>query len=312
VNGVGRVLRSQELSYAGPTLAVMDDIRTAALSMAALELLPAEPADLAAVLGDPRLRAAFVAGDDAGRPDGLVAYLRDELDRGRVEMWEKRLDRLAVDDGVLPVLAGDAAYPPLLAGCWDRPPVLFVRGTFPPGQSVAVVGSRRTDSSTLGATERIARAAADAGRTVVSGLASGVDTAAHTATVDAGGLTVAVIGTGIRRVFPAENASLAKRIAGAGALVSQFAPDAPRTSTTFLRRNCVIAGIAGTSVVMDGEERSGSRHQAEQAVRYGRQVVLWAPALDRQAWAQDMAAGGDAAFAGSVDEAVALIQGGTG
>lgn len=301
----------QELSYVGPTFTVMHDNRTAALAMAAMELLPAEPADLAAILADPRLRDAFLVGDDGGCPDGLLAYLRDGLDPGRVETWEKRLDRLAADDGALPVLAGDDAYPPLLAGCWDRPPVLFVRGTLPTGPSVAVVGSRRTDSATLEATRRIVRSAAEAGLTVVSGLAAGVDTAAHTAVVDAGGPTVAVVGTGIRRVFPVENARLAEQIAESGAVVSQFAPEAPRTSTTFLRRNCVIAGLAETSVVMDGEERSGSRHQAEQAVRYGRQVVLWAPALDRQPWAQDMTARGDAAFAGSVGEAVTLVRGGT-
>lgn len=305
-------MRSGELSDLGPTLAVMDDIRTAALAMAALELLPAEPSDLAAVLSDVRLRAAILAGDDAGCPDGLLAYLRENLDPGRVETWEKRLDRLAADDsGVCPVLSGDGGYPRLLGDCWDRPPVLFVRGTLPSGPSVAIVGSRQTDPATLDATTRISAAAAEAGLTVVSGLAAGVDTAAHTATLAADGKTVAVMGTGIRRVFPAENTRLAETIAGSGAVVSQFAPDAPRTATTFLRRNCVIAGLAETSVVMDGQERSGSRHQAEQAVRYGRQVVLWAPALDRQPWAQDMTARGDAVFAGSVDGAVSLIRGGT-
>lgn len=306
--GAGR--GSGELSDPGPTLAVMHDIRTAALAMAALELLPAEPSDLAAVLSDPRLRAAFLAGEDAGCPDGLLAYLRENLDPGRVESWEKHLDRLHADDDAVPVLSGDNGYPGLLADCWDRPPVLFVRGTLSSGPSVAVVGSRHTDPATLAATARVAAAAAEAGLTVVSGLAAGVDTAAHSATLAAAGKTVAVMGTGIRRVFPAENAKLAEMIAESGAVVSQFAPDAPRTSTTFLRRNSVIAGLAQTSVVMDGQERSGSRHQAEQAVRYGRQVVLWKPALGLQRWAQHMAATGDAIFAEAAEHAVALIRGG--
>jgi DNA processing protein len=288
------------MSQAGSTVHVMTDIRTVAVALAALELLPAEPCDLSAILADPVRRAALVNGTCPPGEDALLPYLCAELDHGRVETWEKRLDGLAADGAGAPVLAGDHGYPALLAEWWDRPPVLFVRGRLPAGlPTLAVVGSRQAAPATLAAAGMVAALAAAAGISVVSGLATGVDTAAHTAALDAGGHTVAVLGTGIRRVFPEQNAALSERIAASGALLSQFAPNAPRTKTTFLRRNSVIAGLARTNVVMDGQERSGSRHQAEQAVRYGRPVLLWAAALAGQAWAQQMAANNAATFVDS-------------
>jgi DNA processing protein len=301
-------LRGAGMSEAGSTVPVMADIRTAAVALAALELLPAEPWDLSPLLSDSALRSALVERASAPGSDGLLSYLCAELDHGRVETWEKRLNELTADRAGTPVLAGDPDYPPLLAGCWDRPPVLFLRGCLAPDRSrtpLALVGSRQTAPETLAATTSVAASAAAAGISIISGLAAGVDTAAHTAALEAGGHTVAVLGTGIRRVFPEQNNTLAERIAASGALLSQFAPDSPRTKTTFLRRNNVIAGLAATSLVMDGQERSGSRHQAEQAVRYGRTVLLWAPALAAQAWAQDFVASGHAAFVDTPDAVLA-------
>lgn len=292
----------------GPNVPDMADIRTAAVALASLELLPAEPCDLAAILNDPVLRAALVEQTSAQGTDGLLPYLCAELDQGRVEAWEKRLHELVSSRAGTPVLAGDRRYPPLLATCWDSPPVLFVRGrltTDQPQPPLAIVGSRQTEPATLDAAGAVAAQAAAAGISVVSGLAAGVDAAAHTAALDAGGHTVAVLGTGIRRVFPEQNTALAERIAASGALLSQFVPDAPRTKTTFLRRNSVIAGLAGTSLVMDGQERSGSRHQAEQAVRYGRTVLLWLPTLTAQPWARELVASGSAAFVDSPDSVLA-------
>jgi len=288
------------MSQAGSTFRGMSDIRTAAVALAALELLPAEPCDLSTVLTDPVLRATLVRRACPPDEDGLLPYLCAELDHGRVETWEKRLDALVADGAGAPVLAGDPDYPPLLADCWDRPPVLFVRGRQPDGlPTLAVVGSRQAEPATLASAGTVAALAAAAGVSVVSGLAAGVDTAAHTAALDAGGHTVAVLGTGIRRIFPEQNTALAEDIAASGALLSQFAPSAPRTATSFLRRNSVIAGLARTNLVMDGQERSGSRHQAEQAVRYGRTVLLWAPTLAAQTWSREMVANGSATFVDS-------------
>ncbi len=298
-----------ELSYPAPTVVCMVDLHTAAVALAALELVPGKPCDLTVLLADPASRLSLIDRSGAAGGDSLLAYLSDELDHGRVEVWEKRLDRLVGDGAGLPVLACDPDYPPPLAACWDRPPVLFVRGQLAPERpAVAVVGSRNANPRTVQEARVLAAAAVRAGFSVVSGLAAGVDTAAHEGALDAGGHTVAILGTGIRRVFPEQNATLAERVAATGALLSQFAPDAPRTGTTFLQRNHVIAGLAVASVVMDGGERSGSRHQAEQAVRYGRPVVLWAPTLARQDWARGFVTDGVATFVDSVEQAVALAR----
>ncbi len=296
------------LSYPLLTVVRMVDLHTAAIALAALELVPGEPADLTTLLSDPDSRKSLVTRS-AARSDGLLSYLCDQLDHGRVEAWGKRLDRLVADGAGIPVLAGDSAYPARLTECWDRPPVLFVRGRLAPNLPAnAVVGSRTAADQTIEETRALAVHAARAEISVVSGLAAGVDTAAHEGALDAGGHTVAVLGTGICRVFPEQNRQLAARVAATGALLSQFVPDAPRTGTTFLRRNCVIAGLAAGSVVMDGAERSGSRHQAEQAARYGRQVLLWARTLAGQDWARRLVANQAAVFVDSAEQAVALTQ----
>lgn len=297
------------MSHPAPTVARMVDLRTAAVALAALELVPGEPCDLTVLLADPDSRRSLMDRSGATDGDGLLPYLCDGLDQGRIEAWEKRLDRLVADGEGLPVLAGDPDYPAPLAACWDRPPVLFVRGRLAAAlPAVAVVGSRSASERTAQEARDLAAAAVRAGFSVVSGLAAGVDTAAHEGALNAGGHTVAVLGTGIRRVFPQQNTALAGRVAATGALLSQFAPDAPRSGTTFLNRNRVIAGLAVTSVVMDGAERSGSRHQAEQAVRYGRPVLLWAPKLAGQDWARRFVGDDAATFVDSVEQALAFAR----
>ncbi|NYD25034.1 DNA-processing protein DprA [Kineococcus aurantiacus] len=280
-------------------------LRRAALAQTALELLPAEPRDLAVLLtGDDR---GWLLQEPAAssEPSQLASYLMEHRDEGRVEYWAKRLDRLHAAHPALSIrLAGDAEYPARLAQAWDRPPMLFIDGALPTdAEAVSIVGSRTASPADLEATRAIAAAAAADGLSVVSGLAVGVDAAAHEAALSVGGHTVAVFGTGIETVFPAEHADLAQRIlTGGGALVSQFAPDAPRTPSSFLCRNTVIAGLSSVSLVMSGQERSGSRQQAEQAAKLGRRVLLWGPALRAQTWAQRLAQLPGVSF---VDEVVA-------
>jgi DNA processing protein len=285
------------------------DSSLAAVVLAALELAPAEPSDISALLDDARTRDAIARLDALRGAPALLDYLVAQLDVGRIEHWRKVLDRLERDDVAVPVLTGDPRYPRLLAECWDRPPLLFMRGLdLQQDQPVlAMVGSRVAGKDTLRSSRDTARGAAAAGATVVSGLAAGVDTQAHTGALDAG-RTVAVLGTGIRHVFPEENGELLGAIERSGTVISQFAPDAPRTGTTFLRRNSVIAGMADVSLVMDGRLRSGSRHQAEQAVRYERQVLLWQPALMHERWAVELAgANANVRFVDDVEEVLSTV-----
>lgn len=282
---------------ARPYRGCMEDSHLAAVSLAALEILPGEPSDLSVILRNDATRdalAALSAGDDSGE---LVSWLCTEIDYARVETWRKRVEQVERDLNVHVVFAHSVEYPCQLARCWDAPPLLFVRGSLARSVGIGIVGSRAADGDDTDAATELAAYAAATGYSVVSGLAAGVDTAAHQGALLAGGHTVAVMGTGIRRVFPAQNAELAEQIVREhGAMISQFAPDAPRTGTTFLRRNCVIAGLVDVDVVVAGDERGGSRHQAEQAVRYGRPLLLWQPTLGGQRWANDFVEAGVAAF----------------
>ena len=286
----------------------MSDNRLAAQVLAAQELSPAEPSDLTGILLADEQRQAFLTLCPDEHSTEFTTWLCDQLERDRIIYWQRRLDRLADESEVRVLLAHEAGYPARLASCWDRPPLLFVEGTLrPTPASVAVVGSRMAGESTLQAAYELARRLAQADIAVVSGLAAGVDTAAHRGALAGGGQTIAVMGTGITRVFPESNRDLTRRIARDGALLSQFVPDAPRTATTFLRRNNIIAGLADVSVVIDGQERSGSRHQSEQAVRYGRSVLLWSPTLFEQSWAQQAVQRGEAAFVADVEDILARL-----
>ncbi|MFG2062957.1 DNA-processing protein DprA [Micromonospora sp. NPDC048871] len=155
------------------------------------------------------------------------------------------------------------------------PPLLFSRGDLRVyDRAVAVVGSRKASRDGLRIAQAVATTLAGRGVTVVSGLAAGIDTAAHTAALEAGGRTVAVIGTGIRRHYPADNQRLQDHIADVGLVISQFWPDAPPSRQSFPMRNAVMSGYAVATVVVEAGETSGARIQARLALQHGRPVVL--------------------------------------
>ncbi|GAA3754215.1 hypothetical protein GCM10022225_43750 [Plantactinospora mayteni] len=134
----------------------------------------------------------------------------------------------------------------------------------------------------------MATSLAERGVTVASGLAKGIDTAAHSAALDAGGRTVAVIGTGIRRYYPAANRQLQDQITEVGLVISQFWPDAQPTKQSFPMRNAVMSGYAVATVVVEAGETSGARIQARLALQHGRPVVLTSQVM-RCDWAKTFA-----------------------
>lgn len=289
-------------------------MRQAAVVMAALELLPAQPSDLTGILRDPDQFHALIDPHAQSYESELVGYLRTNLDQERIEQWHKRIDRLIVSDVAFPILAANLpdapAYPARLAECWDAPPVLFSTAPLDEDKSrasIAIIGSRAADSEILTQTRRLAADLA-AWATIVSGLALGVDAAAHEGALDVDGYTLAVLGTGITRVYPQENIDLARRIRETGAIISQFAPFAPRTRTSFLRRNAVIAGLSDISIIMTGEYRSGSRNEIQHAIDYGRNVLMWAPGLEHQKWARKLADSGEASFISDADDVRLTIK----
>ncbi len=178
--------------------------------------------------------------------------------------------------GVRLVGRDDGDYPPWLRRVYAPPPVLWVRGTLPAGEgeaAVAVVGSRAATPPGLAFARTLARDLAAAGVTVVSGLARGIDTAAHRGALDGRGRTVAVLGSGLDRLYPGENAALAEAIAGSGAVVSEFPLGTGPWKQNFPRRNRVIAGWGRAVVVVEAGARSGALSTARAALDEGREVM---------------------------------------
>ncbi len=185
----------------------------------------------------------------------------------------------------------DAGYPENLRAVHDRPPLIFVSGRLRPqdARSIAVVGARKAAPAGVQLARTIAGELVAEGYTVVSGLAAGIDTAAHTAALAASGRTLAVIGTGLERCYPPENQALQRRIAFECAVISQFWPDAPPSRRSFPMRNAVMSGLTLGTVVVEASQTSGSRMQARLALAHGRPVFLHASLLDQQ-WARECAA----------------------
>lgn len=193
-------------------------------------------------------------------------------------------------DAVRLITVVDDDYPPTLRLVHNPTPFLFVRGQITDAdlRSVAVVGTRNASEAGVMRAARMARELVDRGVTVVSGLARGIDTAAHTAALEAGGRTIAVIGTGINRYYPAENRELTDRIAtgGHGAVVSQFWPDGHPATYTFPRRNVTMSGIAQGTVVIEASSTSGAKMQARIALEHGKKVFLIKSLTEQQEWAR--------------------------
>ncbi len=188
---------------------------------------------------------------------------------------------------VLTVL--DAEYPKNLRAVHDRPPLIFIAGHLEAAdaRAVAVIGSRHASEGGRAQAGEIARHLTLHGYGVISGLAAGIDTAAHTATLHAGGKTLAVIGNGLEHSYPPQNAALQKQIVERGAVISQFWPQAPPRSKRFPMRNAVMSGLSLATVIVEASHRSGVRIQARKALAHGRPVFV-AESLTSQDWAREL------------------------
>lgn len=179
--------------------------------------------------------------------------------------------------GVRVVTLIDADYPEFLRRMSDPPIVLYVRGNWlssDSDRSIAIVGTRQATPYGATAARRFGRELADAGCTIISGLARGIDTAAHWGALDAGGRTIAVLGFGMAELYPPENAELADRIcAGHGALVSEFPMYMRPSRTTFPQRNRIVAAWSRATLVVEAPHHSGALHTATMAAAdYGNAV----------------------------------------
>jgi DNA processing protein len=215
---------------------------------------------------------------NTGNADDAIAQAKADLER-----WDA--------EGMRLVTVLDRGYPPNLRAVHDRPPILFIAGNLTPddARGVAVVGARKATEAGIEQATRIAEHLTRTGYTVVSGLAAGIDTAAHTSALNNNGRTLAVIGTGLARTYPPENEALQRRIASRCAVISQFWPDAPPTKRSFPMRNATMSGIALATVVVEASETSGARTQARLALAHGRPVFLTSTLVERQPWARQIA-----------------------
>jgi DNA processing protein len=214
----------------------------------------------------------------AADPGDVLGQAREDLDRWTAE-------------GMRLVTVLETDYPPNLRAVHDRPPMVFLAGRLTPADAhaIAVVGARQATRAGLDRAGEIAEHLVDRGYTVVSGLAAGIDTAAHTAALTRNGRTVAVVGTGLARFYPPQNGPLQRRIASECAVVSQFWPDAPPSRRSFPMRNAVMSGMTLGTVVVEASDTSGARMQARLALAQGRPVFLLSSLVEQQQWAREYA-----------------------
>src|SRR5581483_4159680 len=171
------------------------------------------------------------------------------------------------------ITIADDNYPPLLKEIYDPPTVLYIRGGMQPNSAkIAVVGTRLMTTYGHQVTETLTEGLIAAGLTVVSGLARGVDALSHRVSLRAGGQTIAVLGSGLNKIYPPENRSLAEEIATSGAVISEYHPDAEAGPGTFPARNRIISGLCLGVLVTEAGEDSGSLITANSALDQGRLV----------------------------------------
>ena len=178
------------------------------------------------------------------------------------------------DLGVTILADDEPDYPPLLRQIPDPPAVLFLRGQLRPQDqaAIAIVGTRHATHYGIRQAERLAASLAQAGLTIVSGLARGIDAAVHRGALVAGGRTLAVLGSGVLNVYPPEHEELAAAVVGRGALISEAPPLAAPHSGVFPQRNRIISGLSLGVIVVEADHRSGALITARQANEQGREV----------------------------------------
>lgn len=201
-----------------------------------------------------------------------VAAITSEAGR-RLDQVEREIASLA-DDGIAVVCSFEQGYPHALRDAQNPPPVVCISGELSDEdmQGLAIVGTREPTADGRRVAREVARTCAERGITVVSGLARGIDTVAHRAALDAGGRTVAVLGSGIRHIHPRSNIRLATRLIEHGALISEVAPDANPTAARLMARNRLTSALARGVLAVESTLTGGTLQTAADAWKQGRVV----------------------------------------
>ena len=233
-------------------------------------------------------RTANLLLDQFGSPAGVFTASRHDLvsaglkpdtiselhESGILDKASAEIERLE-QMGARVITIDDEDYPPLLREIYDPPIVLYVRGDLERAcqrPCLAVVGSRRCSTYGINASQSLARALAEQGLTIISGLARGIDAAAHRGALEAQGTTIGVIGTGLDVFYPKEHARLTEEIAASGAVVTEFPLGTPPLSQNFPYRNRILSGLCFGVLIVEAAEHSGSLITARMAYEQGREV----------------------------------------
>lgn len=205
---------------------------------------------------------------------GIGPTLAKRIAVARTESNVDEQLQLAAEHNITVLTPDDDRYPKLLNELPDPPAVLFVRGEFKKidGLAVAIVGTRHASRYGLKQAEALAGTLANAGFTVVSGMARGIDTAAHRGALSAGGRTIAVLASGVLAPYPPENGKLCEEIAASGCVVSEAPPTMPPIAGMFPQRNRIISGLTLGTIVVEASSRSGALITARHAGEQNRQV----------------------------------------
>ncbi|MBC2722497.1 DNA-processing protein DprA [Desulfosporosinus sp.] len=196
-----------------------------------------------------------------------------ELITARQSIDPERITERLIKQGIQIITPEEIDYPHLLAELSDAPPLLYYRGQLKGNiQALAIVGSRKATAYGKAVAKMLARDAAAKEIVITSGLARGIDTAAHQGAIDAGGVTWAFLGCGLDQIYPRENQRLAETIIERGALISEFAPGSPPNAAHFPARNRLISGCSRGVVVVEAAERSGALITVDFALEQGREV----------------------------------------
>ena len=255
----------------------------------------ARKAALVPRFGPRRFRAYLDAGGDPADladPDPRELAARLRLTRREAGDLARRLREEAIEPvleeaerlGARAVVWGDPDYPARLERLSDPPPALFVRGDLPGplDRTAAIVGSRKATPYGVRMARALATDLCRAGFCVVSGLARGIDAAAHEAALAVDGRTLAVLGSGLARPYPPEHADLLERIAATGAVVSEFPLDAPPARINFPRRNRLVAALSEAVVVVEAGRKSGALTTARHAADLGIEVLAVPGPVDQE------------------------------
>ncbi len=229
-------------------------------------VLAAPPSELRAVEGvGPKLTERIVRACGEIDAEGQIAFCRAQ--------------------GISIITETDPAYPRALREIPDPPGLLFVRGTLKPSDALAIgiVGTRHGTHYGLRQAERLAGSLARAGLTIVSGLARGIDAAAHRGALEAGGRTLGILASGVLNIYPPEHDKLAEQVASNGALISEQPPHSSPLAGAFPQRNRIISGLSLGVIVVEAAERSGALITARHAMEQGREVFAVPGNVDSRA-----------------------------